>query len=244
VKQHLCHYFKFIIPRLSAGLFLVQNALVAGAELQEKYTYEAVPEGGKASQHERIEAVLIHSGERIFTTLKTDRPGSEEIIQIETTPDGTFVSGSRRITYGNNANPDLVEIVRKQKTVRVTHMKKGKRKIKEYDLTEEDPLAVDISLLILLRFFPFDQAVTWHLFLMDFSRHSVSIDVCQKAIEKVAVPAGEFECYRMEVTLKIFIFRPRMIYWITKEKPHFLVKHVGKRGPLSPKYTTFLISVD
>jgi hypothetical protein len=58
----------------------------------------------------------------------------------------------------------------------------------------------------------------------------------------IAVPVGTFACYRMEVIVGISLLRPRVIYWVTKDAPHFLVKNVGKRGPFTDTYITTLIS--
>ncbi|HET6461422.1 MAG TPA: hypothetical protein VFG29_11640 [Syntrophales bacterium] len=56
--------------------------------------------------------------------------------------------------------------------------------------------------------------------------------------------AGTFDCYKMEVTVEIPIFRPHIIYWVTKKEPHFLVKSVGRRGPFTRYYATFLLSIE
>jgi len=55
------------------------------------------------------------------------------------------------------------------------------------------------------------------------------------------VPAGEFSCYRMEVLVHTFILSPTIVCWVSIEEPHFVVKNVGKRSLLGPKYVTSLI---
>jgi hypothetical protein len=117
-------------------------------------------------------------------------------------------------------------------------------KTREFDLPENKILAVDGSLLLLLRSFLFDQNREWKLFLIDFSQHSVSGTVRQAGVEIIRVKAGEFECYRMEVVIHAFVFRPKITYWITKMEPHFLVKHRGKIGPFTKTYITQLVSID
>ena len=38
------------------------------------------------------------------------------------------------------------------------------------------------------------------------------------------------------------VLRPRIVYWLTKDAPHFLVRNEGKRGPFTDTYITTLIS--
>jgi hypothetical protein len=56
------------------------------------------------------------------------------------------------------------------------------------------------------------------------------------------VPAGEFECYRIEMVVDLPIFHPKVINWISTQKPNFLVKYQGKKGPFTPSYITSLVS--
>ncbi len=104
------------------------------------------------------------------------------------------------------------------------------------------PFAVDGSLLVLLRSFPFSQGKEWNVFMVDFSGYAITVTIRQAGIEKVAVPAGEFECYRIEVVVDIPIFHPKVTYWLSARKPNFLVKHQGKKGPFTPSYITSLVS--
>jgi len=80
--------------------------------------------------------------------------------------------------------------------------------------------------------------------MVDFSGYAIQVTVRQAAIEKVVVPAGEFECYRIEVVVDIPIFHPKVTYWLSVRKPNFLVKHQGKKGPFTPSYVTSLGSME
>jgi len=57
--------------------------------------------------------------------------------------------------------------------------------------------------LALLRFFPFTEEKRWNLFMVDFSGYSISVTVLQEGREKITVPAGEFECYRLVLVVNI-----------------------------------------
>jgi hypothetical protein len=118
------------------------------------------------------------------------------------------------------------------------------RKIRKLKIPENIPLAVDASLLYLLRSFPFDTEAQWRVFMVDFSGHSIRITARHTGTEMVIVPAGDFDCYRIEVTVNLPIFQPKILIWLTKSEPHFLVKHSGKRGPFTPKYETTLKTIE
>ena len=123
--------------------------------------------------------------------------------------------------------------------------KGDKIKVKEFELPSDQELAVDASLLLLLRRFPFEESadVEQKVFMIDFSQRKVSVVVRRKAIESVSVPAGVFECYRMEVEVRMPIIKPKITFWITTDPPHFMVRHEGRRGPFTRVYETVLMSV-
>ena len=115
------------------------------------------------------------------------------------------------------------------------------KKTIQLNIPEGRTLAIEGSLLVLLRFFPYDSTTRWDLFMIDFSGKSITATARQAGIERITVPAGEFSCYRMEVLIHTFILSPTIVCWVTTEKPHFVVKNEGKRGIFTPKYTTTLI---
>jgi hypothetical protein len=210
----------------------------------EKYTYEAAPKGKERTKTEIIEMEFIHSSEQTTCNQRILRPDGQEVIKIEMLPDGSFFSGTKYFMNELGKTIRTVRIVRENGMVSVERHSEEKKEKKNIKLPSDKVLAIDASLLVLMRNFPFDQGSQWDVFMVDFSRQSVSVSVRQAGVEKVLVPSGEFECYRMEVTVKVFIFRPKIIFWITKTSPHFLVKHTGKRGPFTPEYITSLVSRD
>jgi len=38
-------------------------------------------------------------------------------------------------------------------------------------------------------------------------------------------------------------WRPKIVFWLSRAEPHFLVKHVGKRGPFTDTFETVLTAV-
>jgi hypothetical protein len=153
-----------------------------------------------------------------------------------------FVAGARSAFQSPDKSVSRERIWRDRNTVFVERATEGEMKRKEHRLRPDRELAVDGSLLALLRFFPFGEEKVWNLFMVDFSGYSISVMVQQEGGEKITVPAGEFECYRLVLVVNIPILKPRITYWLWTQKPHFLVKHQGKRGPFTPSYTTSLVS--
>ena len=80
--------------------------------------------------------------------------------------------------------------------------------------------------------------------MVDFSGQSVTVSIRSQGTELVTVPAGSFECYRLEVGIGIAFLKATITYWLTKNPPHFLVKHSGKKGPFTKSFTTVLESMD
>ena len=237
--------FKLILFFILCIIFIIDCSLsTAGEPYTEEYAYEAIPTKDKGKDlKEFIEIRLIHSDQQIICNLKRRSSEAQEIIKIETSSDGKFHSATKDKIDNFGKYIHIAEIFRDEENVYVRQFSNGSLKTKEYSILRGKPLAVDASLLLLMRFFPFDKNMEWDVFMVDFSQSSISVRVVQADIENIVVPAGEFECYRMEVSVIFFIFRAKITYWITKKKPHFLVKHIGKRSPFTTSYTTSLVSV-
>ncbi|HLD30445.1 MAG TPA: hypothetical protein VJC03_08880 [bacterium] len=211
----------------------------------EKYTYEAVPQTGGSSR--KIESILVEilskPGEIVYISQITGHK-KEESFRIETDSMGELRIAERKTFFSKDKTVNLQKIERRAGKLFLSEINGGKTEQKEYVLSGNRKVAVDASLLILMRLFPFGTDSAENFFMMDFSRKSITVTVRPAGIETVNVPAGEFECYRMEVTVNLFLLKPRMLYWITKKPPHFLVRHEGKRGPFTPSYRTVLVSYE
>jgi len=236
-------FFFFLL--ISAGLLRPSFDQSGVEELtKEKYTYEAVPGRGDSTKKEIIEMELFHSAEQTLIAQTIILPDGREVIRIATLSDGTFLSANKYFLDRQGKTNRTMRIERNQGVVSVEVHSERKKELKNIEVPGDKTLAVDASLLILMRYFPFDQKDKWEVFMVDFLQHSVFVEVRQAEVEKIVVPLGEFECYRMDVVVKAFVFRPKITFWISKTPPHFLVKHRGKRGPFTPTYTTSLIARD
>jgi len=215
------------------------------SQKREKYRYESVPVKSRDASHTKsIEMNIDYTDYQTIFTMKSISDKEVEYITIELDADGNFASGARNVTHPSGKSKFEGSLWRKQKTVYTKRLSGREHKTREFDLPKNKSLAVDGSLLLLLRSFPFDQNREWKLFFIDFSQRSVSGTVRQAGVETIRVKAGEFECYRLDVIIHAFVFRPKITYWITKMEPHFLVKHRGKIGPFTKTYTTQLVSIE
>ncbi len=218
------------------------NTMASGKEgvYVEKYLYEALPAAGEAEKKETVEMEMLHAAGSITYHSKISSSRSREEIRIETDREGRFISGTRQVLSYEKDLPAEQKIWREKDKIFLQG--NGGGKLKTYNLAEDRGFAVDGSLLLLLRFFPFESGPTWKIFMVDFAGYAITVEVHLAGTEMITVPAGTFECYRMEVIVEIPLLHPRILYWVTKDAPHFLVKNVGKRGPFTDTYVTTLIS--
>jgi hypothetical protein len=213
-----------------------------GGVYAERYLYEALPVAGEAVKKETVEMEIRHNEKNIHYHAKISSSISREEIRIETDNSGQFVSGTRQVLSFDQGLQAEEKIWREKDKVFMQGNGGGKEMPKSFDLTEGKKVAVDGSLLLLFRLFPFERSETWKVFMVDFTGYAITVEVQLAGTEIIAVPAGTFECYRMEVIVGIPLLRPRIIYWVTKDAPHYLVKNMGKRGPFTDTYITTLIS--
>jgi hypothetical protein len=211
----------------------------AGQSHVETYHYEAVA-AGKESDKEEIGLTFFFEEDSAAYASTIVSAKSDERITIKMTKEGNLISGARSLLRSPGGATEE-KIWRDGKAAYVEQTSGTDKKTIRLDIPEGRTLAVEGSLLVLLRFFPYDSATRWDLFMIDFSGKFVTATARQAGIERITVPAGEFSCYRMEVLIHTFILSPTIICWVTTEKPHFVVKNEGKRGLFSPKYITTLI---
>lgn len=205
----------------------------------EKYRYEAIPEG-RQNDKEEIELTFSfeENGSEYASTMVSARSG--ERIAIKMTRKGDLISGASSLLSSSGSLTEA-KIWRDGNKAYVEQTSGTDKKTMQLDVPEGKTLAVEGSLIMLFRFFPYDSATRQDLFMIDFSGRSVTATARQAGIERITVPAGEFSCYRMEVLVHAFILSPTIVCWVTIEEPHFVVRNVGKRSLLGPKYITSLI---
>jgi hypothetical protein len=212
-------------------------------ESRETYHYQAVPAGENTDRRkESIEIKLLGSGDGIEYVSNVISAKSIETIDLKMDEEGHFISGLRRVSNRQNQKLSAEKIWKDGNKVYIKRDSDGTRKPQQIDLPMDKPFAVDGSLLILLRSFPFNTDRNWNIFMIDFSGYSITVTAHQSKVENIVVQTGEIECYRIEVVVGLPLIRPTLTYWLATDKPHFLVKNLGKRGPFTSTYVTTLVS--
>lgn len=212
----------------------------------EAYRYTSVP--GIHLDDSAKETTFMSFGYangRVMLSSRTLGRDSLQTVAITLTPQGTVVSAT--LESATSPNGKIIQQSRIQKengAVDVDVTRGQKRNTRSIIVPEGQKLAVDASLLYLMRQFAFDKREDWRVFMVDFSGQSVTVSVRNQGAELVTVPAGAFMCYRMEVRIGVAFLKATITYWLTKNPPHFLVKHIGKKGPFTKTYTTVLDSID
>jgi hypothetical protein len=231
----------FLLTILSLGLVLsekTQNS-PAGENRVEKYQYEAVPME-KEEDTEEIEATFSFENDCIIVSSTKVSPKAQERTLLKLTQEGDLISGTRRrVAHSGSSSQTLL-----WRDEHRAYIERTSGEHKESTVIKMIPqgstLAVEGSLVVLLRSFPYQSATTWHLFMIDFRGRSVGATARQTGIERITVPAGDFLCYQIEIYFGV-PFLSKVACWLSIDKPHVLVKSVGKRGPLTPTYVTSLI---
>jgi hypothetical protein len=241
----------FPILLLSFCFFLIRQDMVISAEIAstgqeghlEKYYYEAKPPGQASdSKKQEIEAEFFSDSDGIKYNSKIISHDSIEAITINMLNGGGFVSCTRTVNEDSQITKEEIRI-----DENVGHVKKttgDRTQTGSFKTPKDKKLACDASLLWMFRSFPFNSNTQWEVFMVDFSGETITVTVRHAGTENIVVPAGEFQCYRMEVIVHILILRPKLTFWITKDEPHFMVKSIGKRGPFVPNYITVLKAIE
>jgi len=229
------------IPLFVSLLFLCGIA-GPGPEPTERYSSVALPTGETdLAKREFISTTVFHDGDTVRYHYSVEGPDFEEDFRIVTDATASVRSAVRH--YRKPGEDRLDSLWTEGQTLYAYRLKDGKIEDKTFDLPRDRPLAVDASLMLLFRQFPFDTGEEMRVFMVDFSQRKVDVTVRQKDVETISVPAGDFECYRLEVSVKVLFLRPKINFWVSKSPPHFLVRHEGKRGPFTKTYRTELTAV-
>jgi hypothetical protein len=211
--------------------------------MSEAYRYTSASGDNRAK--ETIFMAYDFANDHVMLSSRTLGRDSFQTVALILTPQGTVVSA----TLESKTSPDgevlqKSRIRRENETVYVDNTHGRKSNARSIIVPEGQELAVDVSLLYLMRQFPFNTGKGWRVFMVDFSGQSVTVSISNKGTDLVTVPAGEFPCYRMEVLISVAFLNATITYWLTKSPPHFLVKHIGKKGPFTKTYTTVLDSIE
>jgi hypothetical protein len=229
------------------GTQTVANAAVAFPtnRLPETFFLETVVKGDFCMEvHERVRLEMRRSTDAMTSIYRSERDDGSEFVAITSQPDGKLLSATKveqdvkgRETYRSRIwfQDDAVHAER----IRAS----GRRSVRSRPVGKREIVA-DAGLLFRLRDFPFENGTELDLQIVAFSQHSVPMRVKLVGREKIQVPAGEFDCYKLVGVVDLVVKQIVTTYWLSVEEPHFLVKYEGKRGLfIAPTYVTTLTSM-
>jgi len=206
---------------------------------REEYAYVAHAHGHAATaDSDRIAMIVERFGEETRLSLVTHSKESEERIAVSLRPPGELSHAVREV-FEDGALGKRQVVRRVGRRVQIESYEDGRVERNAIALPTA-PLAVDASLLLLLRPFVESDETSRRVFMVDFSGRNITVELRKRGLEDVAVPAGRFRCHKVEVVVRFLVFKAVIRYWLAAKAPHFLVKHVGKRGPFSRTTVTEL----
>ena len=113
---------------------------------------------------------------------------------------------------------------------------------------EEESLTLPPDTLIaegiagVLRYLMFEQAKPFPVHLLSNEPRLYSVTFENRGLEHVKTPAGEFDCYKIEMVPHLGVlnvvryFYPKAFFWFTVAPPHFWVRYEGpESGPRTPE---------
>jgi hypothetical protein len=214
-------------------------------EFPELYQYTSAPANGRNGRNQESVTMIYHRVDnRVECLSRTIGKNFTEEVEITLSEGGNVNFAKMKKT--SNADREILRhslIWADNQMVHVETTVGTKKTVKKRKHPKDQKLAVDLSLLYQMRFFPFGKSAEWRVFMADFSGHFITVSIRDRGVERITVPAGAFECYRMEAAVGLFFLKTKIIYWLTTNPPHFLVKHQGKRGPFTKTYITVLNSM-
>ncbi len=222
-----------------------ESAPTDTAAVVERYVYLASPEHADSATEETHSVTITST--RVGAVYAFDIRFGGGLVDrgvIETTEAGVLVTAVRR-RYGRDGSVYESDSLRVDgSTLVMETWRDGETQTSRAECPRDRPIAADASLLLWMRHFPFGDPEARDVFMADWSHRTVDVDVRDRGIETIAVPAGTFACHRMEVTVRVLVFRPKITFWITVDAPHVLVQHRGKRGPFTAVFETRLVRME
>jgi len=170
--------------------------------------------------------------------------------------EATFSGGDRRLTSRREIRDDSGRAVRVEErafdygagtgSITITDVATGRRVVRQLSV-EATSIAAEM-LATQLRLLPDTEGHRMRFSLITRDGKLVDMEASILGQEMVTVPAGRFECYKIEIDPSGFrgvladLFLPRIFMWHTVAAPHFWVKYQGPdEGRLSREIVRELV---
>jgi hypothetical protein len=126
-------------------------------------------------------------------------------------------------------------------TVRFERQQSG-GKVEEKTVAAPRDTLIPEGIAGILRFLMFENAASFRAHLLSNEPKLYSVTFEGRGRERVRTPAGEFDCYKIEMVPHLGVlnvaryFYPKVYFWFTVAPPHFWVRYEGpENGPGTPE---------
>jgi len=209
----------------------------------ERYSYTTVEEDAPDRVLERVTVQFRIGTNEHQTAYTSQHPEGTEQVLIRLTPAEELLAGTQWSSDTNATRISSARIWIEGDQI-LSELTRGDRNPKrKSSLRNGLEVAAEPSLMNMLRTFPFGTGAERRILMATFSQYVLPMTIRQLGEERVSVPAGSFECYKLEAVVRFFGLKIVTTYWLAKDPPHFLVRYRGRRGLfLAPTYVTELVS--
>lgn len=226
---------------LAPGLLAAEPSPSNRWDRVERFEYATVEEGKPERIVEQVAVVFRFATNEHQTAYSSTSDTRTETVLIRLRPDGSVVSGERQQSTPDGANVAAARIWLEEGRIVSEVTRDGKSPRLRSSARDGQPVAVEPSLMNVLRAFPFDSGEERRIQMATFAQFVVPMAIRQLPDETVTVPAGSFDCRKLEAVVSILGLKIRTTYWLTKAPPHAMVRYRGRRGLfLAPVYVTEL----
>jgi len=252
------------ISLVITGILLILSPIIAYSQDLSQLKISATEEGAYRTLLKKSGKVIWQAS---WSVNKTNKNG-KEIVKITERGSGKYNDSPQDITWvmetslilGNN--PLILETIRitrdsgnnelwrrnkifdyPNRELIAEQFEHGKlKKIKTARLPETITFTSDI-LAILLRGYNFEAPEPFDFYIFSSEAKLFRIQAQMIGTETVRVPAGEFECYKMELILDLGVANlltkyilPKTYMWFSKKQPHYWLKFEGLEGGVGSPY--------
>ena len=231
-----------------AALAILLPRLLAASgtnSIPTEFNYRTTRVGDKSAAIKERLRLEMRTADGVTTSIYlSQRERGTEFVVIRTTADGSLLAATKTVRNSQDHETLRAKIWEDEREIHVERMRRlNHKKVRSREITDSEPV-VDAALLFWLRGFPFGTDEVQEILMVAFSQHFVTMHVRQVGQERISVPAGDFDCFKIEAVVDLIVTEIKTTFWLSRQEPHFLVKYEGRRGILiAPTYTTSLISM-
>jgi len=252
------------ISSVIIGILLISFPLIAYSQDLSQLKISATEEGAYRTLLKKSGKVIWQAS---WSVNKTNKDG-KDIVKITERGNGKYNDSSQDISWITETsliagkNPLILETIRtasdsgnneiwrrnkifdySNRKLIAEQFEYGKLKKKKTARLPETITFTSDILAIILRGYNFGTQEPFDFYIFSSEAKLFKIQAQKIGTETVRVPAGDFECYKMELILDLGPanlltkhFLPKTYMWFTKKPPHYWVKFEGLESGIGSPY--------